>query len=366
MFICSVCLQNTSFCTIKTIGEQKVCSISCSGLLKSNSKDSCNFCHRPVWRDNYYKINNKYYCSEICKNKIIKKLNLPNDSKSIQHFHENIFNNNDVINLRNSKQLRQEVLKFYKDFHFDFDLDEEYSSNYISKSNNTLIDMNRNKNYKKIMFTEAPKERKMKNFNIDLNSININFYEKSKKDYYTKSEKPNNKNKNIFPKSVTAFNLSKNDINIIKNKFKNINKEQTLNKKKFYSTKYANYNYLNVNEQNEKNEHTFNSSNNNLNFNLGRNSHKNKFSFINTLDNKDTNINKYNTITYNNNRSDKKNATIIIDINKSSKSPVKININKNICKNCGEFLGSAKILDRNNNAFCSDYCKEVFLKYNYE
>ena len=31
------------------------------------------------------------------------------------------------------------------------------------------------------------------------------------------------------------------------------------------------------------------------------------------------------------------------------------------CINCGNILGHVKILDRNNNAFCSDYCKEYYL-----
>ena len=93
MSVCAVCFKKNINSNLKTIGDQFICSLSCVGQLKSNSKDFCNYCNYPVCKDNYYKINNKYYCSEICKNKIMKKLNIPYDSKLIQHFQENIFFN---------------------------------------------------------------------------------------------------------------------------------------------------------------------------------------------------------------------------------------------------------------------------------
>ena len=137
MSICGVCFKSDINSNLKTIGDQYVCSLSCVAKLKSNSKDSCNYCRFPVWKDNYYKINNKYYCSENCKNKIIKNLKIPYDSKLIQHFQENIFSNNDNDNnnveLKNSKQLREEVLKFYKDFHFDTIVEEEKDTKNILK-----------------------------------------------------------------------------------------------------------------------------------------------------------------------------------------------------------------------------------------
>ena len=120
---CSVCFKDNIISKFRTIGDQIVCSLACIGLLNSNEKDSCDYCHRPVWRDSYYKVNNKFYCTEICKDKIISDLKIPYDSKSIQYFQENIFfndnNKNSISNLINSRQLREEVLKFYKDFQFD-------------------------------------------------------------------------------------------------------------------------------------------------------------------------------------------------------------------------------------------------------
>ena len=102
MSACAVCSEKNIISNLKTIGDQFVCSLSCVRQLKSNSKDSCNYCNYPVWKDNYYIIKNKYYCSETCKNKIIKKLNIPNDSKLIQHFQENIFSNNDNDNVNDN------------------------------------------------------------------------------------------------------------------------------------------------------------------------------------------------------------------------------------------------------------------------
>ena len=96
------------------------------GLLKPNTRDACGYCKRPVWKDNYYKLKNKYYCSELCIDKIMNEMNITQDSKSIQCFHENIFKDNDNYILKNSNQLREEVLRFYKDFQFDKIDDNDY------------------------------------------------------------------------------------------------------------------------------------------------------------------------------------------------------------------------------------------------
>ena len=174
MTLCSVCQKANLFSKLKTVGEQVVCSLSCVGLLKSNSKDSCDCCKRPVWKDNYYKINNKYYCSEICKNKIIKKLNLQYDSKAIQHVQDIIFSdNNDNIVLKNSKQLREEVLKFYKDFQFDDINDEKYTNINGLNNNNSFFDC---KSYKNIISNNDKKYIK-NNVNINImNSFNNSKY----------------------------------------------------------------------------------------------------------------------------------------------------------------------------------------------
>ena len=147
MFHCAVCSKDSSFSNFKTIGEQIVCSLACVRLLKSNSRDACDYCKYPVWMDNYYKINNKLYCSEICKNKMVKKLKLSNDSL-VKHHKQNIFSNNNDVTLKNSRQLREEVLKFFKDFHFDTNIDDDEEAESSKKNNNKhYIKINNNKIY---------------------------------------------------------------------------------------------------------------------------------------------------------------------------------------------------------------------------
>ena len=126
---CPICYKEISSSNLKTIGNQIVCSLSCVGLLYGNEKDSCYYCKRPVWIDNYYKIDNKVCCSEYCRDVIAEQLNIQNNSNMIKHFHENIFNKINPTFLENTKQLRQEVLKFYNDFHFDIDEDLKENHN---------------------------------------------------------------------------------------------------------------------------------------------------------------------------------------------------------------------------------------------
>ena len=355
---CQVCLKTNTFQILKTIGDQIVCSLSCVGLLKSNSKDSCDCCKRPVWKDNYFKINNKYYCSEICKNKIIKKLNIPYDSKTIQHIQDNIFSdNNDNIVLKNSKQLREEVLKFYKDFQFDT-INDDSNNNIIAISNNNSFNKKEYKN--KITI----KEKKYKKSNIKLNIITNFDNTKSKNSKEQNTSVPittNNRNnrKYILNKAFTALNLQK-DKNALKNKTKNLNKEQkSLNNNYNYNSNYNtsnNNNYLEISNHKE-NEHSEKNLSNNIN-SYNSNDTKN-YSFINNSESKN---NKYKTLNINNSNVNK-NFYNYISLTKNSKSPVVTTSNQKECISCGTILGNAKILDRNRNAFCSDYCKEYYLKY---
>ncbi len=223
MSFCAVCFKNNSIKNLKTIGDQIVCSISCAGLLKSNEKDTCDYCYRPVWIDNYYKINNKYYCSDFCKDAIIQELKIPNDSKSIHHFHENIFSdNNENILLKNSKQLREEVLKFYKDFHFDTIQDEDQENyNYNSNKNNNsrknekIVNktkyIDKSKNFKKITLTRGQKVKRVKNLNLDFNTINSGRDKKLK--YYKTNDNSERKNKNSLIKAKTSLNIQKKEKN---------------------------------------------------------------------------------------------------------------------------------------------------------
>ena len=336
----------------KTIGDQIVCSLSCVGLLKSNSKDSCDCCKRPVWKDNYYKINNKYYCSEICKNKIIKKLNLLNDSKAIQHIQDIIFSdNNDSIVLKNSKQLREEVLKFYKDFQFDEINDDIYNNKNGLSNNKSFLG---SKEYKNLI---SRKDKKYKKYTINIDETN-SFDNAKAKNYNSNKAITNNISNNrkyTLTKAYTPLNIQK-EKNFLKFKTKNINKEQYEN----INNTSNNYRYLEMNYQNE-NERIENNMTNNIY--LYRNNHDKNYSFVNNLESKTTKnmYNKYNTINFNNSNSNK-NVKNYAGLNKNSKSPILKITNKTECINCGVKMGNAKILDKNRNAFCSDYCKESYLK----
>ena len=90
MPFCSVCNKGHISEDLNTIGNQSVCCLSCVGLLKANKKDACAYCRRPVWKDNYYEVDNLYFCSEKCKNIVQEKLIKEKGSKFIKfrHFKE--------------------------------------------------------------------------------------------------------------------------------------------------------------------------------------------------------------------------------------------------------------------------------------
>ena len=364
MLRCAICLKDCSLSKLKTIGDQTVCSLSCIGLLKSNSKDSCDYCKRPVWKDNYFKINNKNYCSEICKNKIIKKLNIPNNSKSIINIHENIFlDNNDNMILKNSQQLREEVLKFYKDFHFDIiNNEDDNHTNEIQNLNidNYLSNNNSNNNFIKIITTKDNKNRKS-NVKIEKNIINTFKYTPSKdvnNNFLISND--NRSKKYALSKALTSKSNLKFKTRIY------IKDNPPLNK---------NYNYITISNKNNDNlklRNVRDFSQENLSYNLNKyhnlnnndESQKN-YSFIKTMniDNDNDNIIKK-FIPLKERDSFSKNEFSYKDLNKIKINPSLINDQKNQCMNCGKKLGNAKFLDRNKNTFCSYTCKEQFHKKN--
>ena len=369
MFHCAVCIRDSSFSNLKTIGDQIVCSLACVGLLKSNSRDACDCCKHPVWKDNYYKIYNKCYCSEICKNKMLKKLNLSNDSLLVKHYKENIFSDNNKdknIILKNSKQLRDEVLKFFKDFQFDTILDEDEDKKVSKKYNeNRSSQVKDNKSF----------------INNNLNDgIVINSYDKSGKKFeYTDKSKSNhrrvytqiNTSTSSDKKSKEENNKLNNKINLkanIKSNVNPINKSNLINKYNMPLNTINDYNTkrhieINLDEQFTKDTptnhvytqfNTINTSNNT--------SYMKNYTLINRSNKRKTNQNQKN---------------IFIQFNYSNKTPNRKGINyinlrkietpnekiKKECMFCGEKIGSATFFDRNNNRFCSDSCKEEFFKY---
>ena len=144
---CKVCCKGINSAIFETIGNQIVCSLSCVGLLQSNNDDKCNQCQRPVWKDNYYKIDSLFYCSERCKKKAVKnhlkKFNTIQDL-DIRHVENEFFKNDSPM--KNLKELRKEVKEFYK----DFDIDETSSIKSIPISCKSTLYMNNFQNNIKV------------------------------------------------------------------------------------------------------------------------------------------------------------------------------------------------------------------------
>lgn len=357
MFVCEVCFKETSSPKLKTIGDQIVCSLSCVGLLKPNNKDACDYCKRIVWRDNFYKINNKYYCSEICKDLILKQLNIPSNSKLIQYYKEDLFSNNSGnYALKNAKQLREEVFKFYKDFQFDINTDE--------LPNNKNYTMDYSNNIRKVKTIKLDKSNITNNLSINIDN---NYSNRKEKNNNTNSQISNNNWKSKFTKSLSPLNIQNKDKNNLKYLTKSINKE------KIYLNKNTHYNYANRKESGEKYEikNRLLSERNLINNissykNIYNNDNNQNYSFINTWNRKNENmkLNNYNTINGNNSNCTNKNSHSYISHNYNKINKVKSKENKKECMICRRKLGNVKILDRDNNAFCSDYCKDEFLKFN--
>ena len=136
---CKVCSKEVNSSIFETVGNQLVCSLACVGLLQAISEDKCNICQRPVWKDNYYKIDTLFYCSEKCKKKAVKnhlkKYNTIQDI-NIKHIQNDFYKNDSPM--KSLKELRKEVKELYKDI--DFDESSTIKSIPIS-SKSTLINL---------------------------------------------------------------------------------------------------------------------------------------------------------------------------------------------------------------------------------
>ena len=63
---CENCSQIIGQAFYITISGRVVCSKKCAQNLPSSPEDSCYICGRPVFEDEYYATNTKYFCSEKC------------------------------------------------------------------------------------------------------------------------------------------------------------------------------------------------------------------------------------------------------------------------------------------------------------
>ncbi len=389
---CPICRKEIYSAKLKTVGNQVVCSLSCVGLLNGNETDSCNYCKRPVWRDNYYKIEDKLCCSEFCRDIISEKLNIPKNSSLIKHFQENIFININPTSLKNTKQLREEVLKVYNDFKFDTNEDisafhnsmkkERNSKNNLTykrkETNNSKDYLNRNnRNNNKIKELKSLRDLKEylkknnTNHNYLLRSNDIDIYQSKnlrtkiinniKEVSKSNDLTLNRKNNIITKKDNSKDNRVNHDNYILKNPYNNYIKNSNNNKRNKVRT-------IRITDlEGKKNNY----SNNKYNINDKDGDYNNYKKINKTIDNENTNyFYNYNRINNSNNELNYKN------LNKSYINDKKgINNNNNIhkknystskkiktCKICLKKLGSIAFLDRNGNHFCSDQCKHEFLK----
>ena len=151
---CSSCNKDYISKDLSTIGNQFVCCLSCVGLLKANEKDACSYCGRPVWKDDYYEIDNRYFCSEKCKNIIQKTILKDKKVKYVKFRHfkeekyynnspdkiENKINDKNVINEKKAMNLTEQNFYQYNDNN-----DDDWNRNsFIQKES----DLNENENEK--------------------------------------------------------------------------------------------------------------------------------------------------------------------------------------------------------------------------
>jgi len=355
---CSVCFKENPTTKLKTVGDQIVCSLTCVGLLKSNTRDACGYCKRPVWKDSYYKLKNRYYCSELCIDKILNEMNITQDSKSIQYFHENIFNNNDKYILKNSNQLREEVLRFYKDFQFDKNDYDDYirkKEAYKNKRNNlkeNTFSSDYNNNFDIIINHKIINRRKASNLN--LKEIIEKGNNNSNTKYYI--NRPASSNQLTAIKKALTFSNMKEDEekSQLKHRVKKVEKKE--DKKYFTQTEY-------------KDRYTkgFNFSSNNLKYNLDKQliqsnntkNEKNDELSDRKIYPKNSDFNLFQTPKVSKGMS-------YLNLTKNSNSNLVKSNNKirsiNNCANCGNKFGHISILDRKGNAFCSNSCKDEFNK----
>ena len=102
-----------------------------------------------------------------------------------------------------------------------------------------------------------------------------------------------------------------------------------------------------------RNEIKSNSFINNINYPIGNNNTRNLSSNSNS---------HFNNIKANVSDSSTKG---LVYINKNKTNSVRKDDTLKYCCHCGIELGRSSFLDRKGNHFCSDYCKEEFLKYGY-
>ena len=385
---CQVCFKELYSSKLKTIGGQLVCSLSCIGLLNANDKDSCYYCKRPIWKDNYFKINDIFCCSDICKDIIIEDLKIPKDSNLIKHYSESTFIKNSPSFLKKTKQLREEVLKVYNDFKFD-SIDESNETQ-IEKKPELKDELTKKINIinRKVRICRIPiklKENKSPNIIKNYNKIINNNYLLKIKNIDLKRVNSLKKNVNKITKESSRNNskLNLGKTNNCKTKYINLKSSHFIPK----TTSHINFQTLNntINLKKEKNT-DFNKGSNTPKYEgyytfYNNNSHKNiynNYQYNNCTLYTETDNHFYNKKNMNDNNEKelsqaKNNGAYNSNTyrNYSQRTFIKLNRHYNsykrfkICKKCLKILGNTTFFDTNGNNFCSDKCKSEFLTDNH-
>ena len=236
--LCCVCNKNYASDDLSTIGNQSVCCLSCVGLLKANKKDSCKYCQMPVWKDNYYEIDNFFLCSEKCKNIIQDKLLKEKNEKYIKfhHYKEEKFYKKERL-LEEKKEAVKMLEKNYIDLNDNNNETNEWNKNsFIQKEPELNEDFN-NKDELKLLHKIEKNSHKNKEFKNTLENNYkknekesliknmLNYFNENKPNFHRKAKnRKNRKNKNIDKISKNFPNLE------------SLNKNSTLSLNSFYLT----------------------------------------------------------------------------------------------------------------------------------
>ena len=256
MPFCHVCNKDKICENFSTIGNQVVCCLSCVGLLKSNKDDECSCCRRPVWKDNYYEINNSFVCSEKCKNIIEEKLIKEKGVKDVKfrHFNEQKFYNSPP-KIQECDELKEEkkenIINQEKIL-----IDPEQSNNDICNIINEMCNKNNNiENNEKI-------------YNNDIKEENENDSKLNKSDNNDKNSQSiiNDKNDNIGDNNDSS-NIKDTSNNKDLSNIKDISNIKDSNGK----IRKIDSNYS-IDNNNESNDNNINNIDNNVNNDWNKNS----------------------------------------------------------------------------------------------
>ena len=113
MPFCQVCSRELEGVEFRTISDRAVCSLSCVGLLIASNNDKCHECLRPVWKDNYYVIENDFFCSFKCKEKTRKKLIKERCHLTVKHCQDERYYN--ITPQKEINELRKEALEIFNE-----------------------------------------------------------------------------------------------------------------------------------------------------------------------------------------------------------------------------------------------------------